>query len=562
MIKQKNIPLTEKTKREFSFQARLIVVISILFFISLGTVGVLSYSKASENQTKLMNERLEREIYVMNEIARNLKYAFIQDQQEFQKQVLASLEEQKIKLMEDDYHPRIVLVQQHEVNEVNNRRFVPVTWEDSFIKKFQQEDQSFFADWGGEEYLFSFDEIQELQGYYVIAIPKSDLSKSANELALYSLSIGAISIIIIIIILSIIIRKMTKSLSQLRLEMKKARERKFDDISFVRSNIPEMRSLNKSYQSLMETLTNMLQNIEEAVNQITYTSDELSASSDQLASSQQVMTGHLKHVVTESENISSAFTKYEKAYEQLKQLLQLLKTEFRIMNDKQLSMNNTLEQGSTEVISIVTALETFYKGIEVMSKRIDEFQHHTQNIHKAGAMIQDFAEKTKLLSLNATIEAARAGEGGQGFAVVASEIRKLAEHSKEAAIDIESKMSETVKIGTFFSEQFLQMLKDLSVQLKQAQKSSDTFIVLAEEIKEVSKQIDHASLEVENTQNVLPELEATYQAFQDHIQNNIDLVNQLFESFEQQQKTMEETEEIRSQLTALGQSLSTIIRNE
>lgn len=562
MIKQKNIPLTEKTKREFSFQARLIVVISILFFISLGTVGVLSYSKASENQTKLMNERLEREIYVMNEIARNLKYAFIQDQQEFQKQVLASLEEQKIKLMEDDYHPRIVLVQQHEVNEVNNRRFVPVTWEDSFIKKFQQEDQSFFADWGGEEYLFSFDEIQELQGYYVIAIPKSDLSKSANELALYSLSIGAISIIIIIIILSIIIRKMTKSLSQLRLEMKKARERKFDDISFVRSNIPEMRSLNKSYQSLMETLTNMLQNIEEAVNQITYTSDELSASSDQLASSQQVMTGHLKHVVTESENISSAFTKYEKAYEQLKQLLQLLKTEFRIMNDKQLSMNNNLEQGSTEVISIVTALETFYKGIEVMSKRIDEFQHHTQNIHKAGAMIQDFAEKTKLLSLNATIEAARAGEGGQGFAVVASEIRKLAEHSKEAAIDIESKMSETVKIGTFFSEQFLQMLKDLSVQLKQAQKSSDTFIVLAEEIKEVSKQIDHASLEVENTQNVLPELEATYQAFQDHIQNNIDLVNQLFESFEQQQKTMEETEEIRSQLTALGQSLSTIIRNE
>lgn len=562
MIKQKNIPLTEKTKREFSFQARLIVVISILFFISLGTVGVLSYSKASENQTKLMNERLEREIYVMNEIARNLKYAFIQDQQEFQKQVLASLEEQKIKLMEDDYHPRIVLVQQHEVNEVNNRRFVPVTWEDSFIKKFQQEDQSFFDDWGGEEYLFSFDEIQELQGYYVIAIPKSDLSKSANELALYSLSIGAISIIIIIIILSIIIRKMTKSLSQLRLEMKKARERKFDDISFVRSNIPEMRSLNKSYQSLMETLTNMLQNIEEAVNQITYTSDELSASSDQLASSQQVMTGHLKHVVTESENISSTFTKYEKAYEQLKQLLQLLKTEFRIMNDKQLSMNNNLEQGSTEVISIVTALETFYKGIEVMSKRIDEFQHHTQNIHKAGAMIQDFAEKTKLLSLNATIEAARAGEGGQGFAVVASEIRKLAEHSKEAAIDIESKMSETVKIGTFFSEQFLQMLKDLSVQLKQAQKSSDTFIVLAEEIKEVSKQIDHASLEVENTQNVLPELEATYQAFQDHIQNNIDLVNQLFESFEQQQKTMEETEEIRSQLTALGQSLSTIIRNE
>ena len=60
-----------------------------------------------------------------------------------------------------------------------------------------------------------------------------------------------------------------------------------------------------------------------------------------------------------------------------------------------------------------------------------------EQIGKLSETILQITSQTNLLALNAAIEAARAGEAGKGFAVVADEIRKLAEDSKIAAMEIQ-----------------------------------------------------------------------------------------------------------------------------
>ncbi|MFM8736061.1 MAG: methyl-accepting chemotaxis protein [Pirellulales bacterium] len=82
--------------------------------------------------------------------------------------------------------------------------------------------------------------------------------------------------------------------------------------------------------------------------------------------------------------------------------------------------------------------------------RLATIRQRAEDINMVITTITKVADQTNLLSINAAIEAEKAGEYGQGFIVVAREIRRLADQTAVATLDIErlvEQMQQAVNAG-------------------------------------------------------------------------------------------------------------------
>jgi len=94
-------------------------------------------------------------------------------------------------------------------------------------------------------------------------------------------------------------------------------------------------------------------------------------------------------------------------------------------------------QGREGLAGMEGAMRHLMDSTAFVSSKLAVISDKANTIGAVVTAINKVADQTNLLSLNAAIEAEKAGEYGRGFSVVAREIRRLADQTAAAALDIE-----------------------------------------------------------------------------------------------------------------------------
>jgi len=215
-------------------------------------------------------------------------------------------------------------------------------------------------------------------------------------------------------------------------------------VCFVRKvsagDLTEMFVINREDEvgNLLQAMNQMILNLREIM-------DDVRKGADKVASGSQAMSAS-------AEEMSQGGTQQAAAAEQVSSSMEEMVSTIRHNAD------NATETGRLAL----KAAEAVREGGEAVN---ETFAAMKKIAHKI-SVIEEIARQTNMLSLNAAIEAARAESHGKGFAVVASEVRKLAEQTRKAAIEIGELTISNLEISERASQMLAGIVSDI-------QKTSD-----------------------------------------------------------------------------------------
>lgn len=289
----------------------------------------------------------------------------------------------------------------------------------------------------------------------------------------------------------------------------------------------EMSKLQMAFYTMNKDLNSLIRRIQQSGVQITTSSTQIAASGKQLEATvtEQLASSH--EVTATAQEIAATSINLVKMMGQVSETTKITAHGASDSLHELRAMEDTMRQ-LTEATNSITS------KLGVMNKK-------ASNINNVVVTITKVADQTSILSLNAAIEAEKAGEYGAGFAVVAREIRRLANQTAVATLEIE------------------QIVKDMqsavSVGVMEMDKFSNSVNNTVEQVNRISNQITKV---INQVQSLPPQFSQVSESMEEQSQGATQIsqaMTQLTEASEQTVDALRETNLALDQLEEAAHSL-------
>lgn len=168
----------------------------------------------------------------------------------------------------------------------------------------------------------------------------------------------------------------------------------------------------------------------------------------------------------------------------------------RTMNDVSNTAEKTSELASSGKDGLNQMEHIMNQMVEASSNiasKLAVLNEKAGNITSVITTITKVADQTNLLSLNAAIEAEKAGEHGRSFAVIAREIRRLADQTANATLDIEKMVTEmvsAVSAGVMGVDKFSE---EMQTGVKQVSTVSEQLTKIIEQVQQQTSSFENVN---------------------------------------------------------------------